>query len=287
MIVNVKDLSASRLFAILSAIMLLGVIVRVFQLGALSLWIDEAYSVWFSSQDWNYLWTVVPEYETHPVFYYSILKMWSQISDSEFALRLLSVVFNVLTIPIVAFAAYSLGDPKNRVPATILASLLFACSSTQILASQDARPYTLMTLGFALALASAIFILKSSKDGKSNSSSFSAVRGALFWAHTGLGIGIALVAWSHNFGVIFGIVLGCALLVTWALSGANKADLWRLLGSAVIAALLYAPNLPILLMQFQSLGTQGFWLTEPSLRDAANVLLEMPLGFSPRSGRLF
>ena len=40
------------------------------------LWLDEAYSAWFSAQSWHVLWTDVPTYETHPPFYYSLLKLW-------------------------------------------------------------------------------------------------------------------------------------------------------------------------------------------------------------------
>jgi mannosyltransferase len=53
-------LAAILVFAAL-AVRLIGITMR-------PLWLDEAYSAWFSAQSWHDLWTVVPTYETHPPF---------------------------------------------------------------------------------------------------------------------------------------------------------------------------------------------------------------------------
>ena len=45
-------------------------------LGGRNLWLDEAFSAWFSERSLHYLWTVLPTYEAHPPFYYSLLKVW-------------------------------------------------------------------------------------------------------------------------------------------------------------------------------------------------------------------
>src|SRR5690349_12330454 len=56
-------------------VMIIALGVRAIGLSARPLWLDEAYSAWFSSRSWDYLWTVVPTYEPHPPFYYSVLKL--------------------------------------------------------------------------------------------------------------------------------------------------------------------------------------------------------------------
>lgn len=67
--------SIPALTVTIGAITLFGLLLRLYRLGDASLWIDEAYSAWFSSRDWAYLWGEVPKFETHPSFYYSLLKI--------------------------------------------------------------------------------------------------------------------------------------------------------------------------------------------------------------------
>jgi hypothetical protein len=50
-------------------VVLLALTVRLTGIGSRSLWLDEAYSAWFSALSWNTLWTEVPTYEPHPPFY--------------------------------------------------------------------------------------------------------------------------------------------------------------------------------------------------------------------------
>jgi predicted membrane-bound mannosyltransferase len=67
---RVTPVQAGIVFALLA----LGV--RAIGIGSRPLWLDEAYSAWFSERGWHYLWSVVPTYEVHPPFYYSLLKLW-------------------------------------------------------------------------------------------------------------------------------------------------------------------------------------------------------------------
>jgi predicted membrane-bound mannosyltransferase len=59
-----------------AAAVLLALAVRLNGIALRPLWLDEAYSAWFSTRSWDYLWTAVPTYEPHPPFYYSLLKLW-------------------------------------------------------------------------------------------------------------------------------------------------------------------------------------------------------------------
>src|SRR5207237_1465929 len=87
-------------------ITLLALLVRVTGLTSRTLWLDEAFSAFFSAQSFHYLWTVLPTYEAHPPFYYSLLKVWRTVFGSDaLALRSISVLFGVLTIPLVITAA--------------------------------------------------------------------------------------------------------------------------------------------------------------------------------------
>src|SRR5690349_2032953 len=85
---------------------LLALAVRLTGITSRTLWLDEAFSAFFSAQSFHYLWNVLPTYEAHPPFYYSLLKVWRSIFGGDaLALRSISVLFGALTIPVVFAAA--------------------------------------------------------------------------------------------------------------------------------------------------------------------------------------
>ncbi|MTE01768.1 hypothetical protein GIY56_15870 [Paracoccus sp. YIM 132242] len=265
-------------------VMAAALLIRFHGLGAPSFWLDEAYSAWFSARDWTYLWTEVPQFETHPSFYYSLLKLWRVFGTDEFTLRIPSVLFNVATIPLVALSARLCSDRRTGRSAAILAAILFAGSATQVYAAQEARPYALMTLAMAVALTSALAVMTARARAGAPMHRLLARDRKMALAFAGIGIGIALLAWSHNFGPVFGLILGACLFAWWLSEGAPRGLLVNLLLSAGLAALLYAPNIPILLMQTRSLGAEGFWLEPPGPRAVASAILELPLGHSRSEG---
>ena len=134
--------------AVLLSLLAFGV--RCIRLDARPLWLDEASSAWFAAQSWHDLWTVVPTYETHPPFYYSLLKLWTKaFGDGRIALRSLSVLFGVATVPIIIAAALELDRhrPTGRpVMLAAVAGFLAACSPILVAYGQEARPYPLFTL---------------------------------------------------------------------------------------------------------------------------------------------
>ncbi|MCE6949511.1 hypothetical protein LAZ29_00910 [Cereibacter sphaeroides] len=264
---------------------LVGVTLRLNHLGSASLWLDETYSAWFSSRDWHYLWHEVPRFETHPSFYYSVLKLWRVFGDDEFTLRLLSTLINLATIPLVARAAFLCGGREMGPFAALASAFLFACSATQLAASQDARPYVFMTFGLVIALLSAIRIMTKEQSASQPIFRLAGHDLAMSGAFAGLGAGIALMAWSHNVGAVFGLWLGISLFVWWFVRGRSKILFLNLLVAAAIAVLVYSPNIPILMMQLEVMGKNGFWLDRPGWMDVYWTLIELPLGFSRYSRR--
>ena len=74
-------------------LMLLALALRITDLGTRPLWLDEAFSGWFSDQSYHYLWHVLPTYEAHPPFYYSVLTSVARAGRGEpSAMRGLSVL---------------------------------------------------------------------------------------------------------------------------------------------------------------------------------------------------
>ena len=93
-------------------IALIGLVAGLFRLlGTLGkpYWLDEAYSAYAADHGWRFLWTVVPRYETHPPFYYSLLHGWNLLfGNSLLASRSFSVACGLLTLPVLAFATRDL-----------------------------------------------------------------------------------------------------------------------------------------------------------------------------------
>src|SRR5438094_3050973 len=87
---------------LVAGLTLLALALRLIDLGSRALWLDEAFSAWFSDHSFHYLWTVLPTYEAHPPFYYSVLRLWRMIAgEGHGAMRGLSVALGTLTIPVI------------------------------------------------------------------------------------------------------------------------------------------------------------------------------------------
>jgi len=137
----------------LIAVVVIGAGLRVYRLGSESLWLDEAYSIFAAHLPAP---DIVPEIsrDVHPPLYYYLLHFWMMpFGDSEFAARMLSVVFGVIAIVMV----YRIGSVLFDRRTGLCAAVLMAASHFNIEYSQEARMYELLTL---LAAISFWFFLK-------------------------------------------------------------------------------------------------------------------------------
>ena len=103
---------------------------------------DEIISVQSASLDFGHI-KHVSEWDNNPPFYYYCLKIWVKIfTDTEFMVRLLSVVFSSLAGGVVFLIA---NVYFNKITA-IVTSLLFLSSNLLFYYSHDARAYSLVLL---------------------------------------------------------------------------------------------------------------------------------------------
>lgn len=227
--------------------------VRLIGLGMRPLWLDEAYSAWFSGRGWHELWTVVPTYETHPPFYYSLLKLWRiGFGTSSISLRLPSLIAGSATVPVVMLAARDLERlrPSGR-PLLLMgiAGFLAAFGPTLIEHGQEARPYALMTLAYAVATLGLLRLLRDFRCGQSGS----------FTSWTIFALGAELTLWSHALGVIYAALLALGLLPAWLKRPAQPTRYGRGLIAAAAIILLYLPCLWIIAGRTHDWGSG--WLT--------------------------
>jgi mannosyltransferase len=122
-----------------------GFALRLYQLGAQSLWYDETVSAYLASKS-------IPELiahtagDIHPPGYYLLLHLWTRLAgSSEFALAFFSLFFGVLLIPL----TYSLARRLMGRTVALWSALLVAVSPYNLWYSQEVRMYT---LGAALGL---------------------------------------------------------------------------------------------------------------------------------------
>ncbi|HET6534585.1 MAG TPA: hypothetical protein VFG41_00255 [Sphingomicrobium sp.] len=243
---------------LIAGLTLLALAFRLTDLGARPLWLDEAFSKWFSGQGWHYLWTVVPTYEAHPPFYYSLLKLWrGMFGDQAVALRALSALLGTLTIPVIMAAAWeqerqsASGRPLLRAG---IAAFLVACSPLLIVVGQEARPYPLLAFAYALAILGMLRLMRE----------FAALGPGSLLSWALLGIGTALTLWAHFLGLLYGACLALAFAPAWLKAPLNRVRILR--GVAVASAILlaYVPCLIMIASRAHDWGTN--WLKwEPGI----------------------
>ncbi|MFS0737935.1 glycosyltransferase family 39 protein [Sphingomonas sp. 1P06PA] len=231
----------SRRFALPAALAILAVAAWFRIAGTLAepLWLDEAYSAYAAGKGFAFLWQVVPSYETHPPFYYSLLRIWTMaFGDSLGGHRALGIIAGLAALPMTYLAAREaalLLGRKGRL-AGIVAAALVAIAPMAVEMSREVRPYPLMILAYAAALTAMFRIGRAVKDGRGLPR-----HGFPLWL-----LCLALMLWLHNLGPLFAGALGIGLLAMVAARGLPLAD-WRrlLIGHALVMA-IWLPALMIL-----------------------------------------
>jgi mannosyltransferase len=154
-----RAVSAREFVAIslIIASILIGVVLRWFHLGALSLWWDEGITALGSSYSPAKIVRFAQRNDTPPL-YFLLLHYWEALfGNSEYALRALSALFGTLSLPVFYFLAKKLLKDSM---AMALATWLFAFSIMQVWFSREARTYELASFFALLGLYAAISFLE-------------------------------------------------------------------------------------------------------------------------------
>jgi uncharacterized membrane protein len=235
-----------------AALTMLALGLRLININGRPLWLDEAFSAWFSDQSFHYLWHVLPTYEAHPPLFYSVLKIWRAIAgDSHAALRGLSVLVGTVTVPAIMLIVFEqerhepTGRPLLR---AALAAVLVACSPMFMVIDQEPRPYPLLTLAYAIAILGLLRLVRQFKAG-----------GAGGWGSWAMfGGSAALTCWSHALGILYALCLALALVPVWLAAPITRPRLVRGITTAAAVTLVYLPCLLLLSDRTHDWGTN--WL---------------------------
>src|SRR3990172_582588 len=118
-----------------------------------SVWLDEAFSVAVADLNWRNFFHLLSFREANHGFYYILLKVWLPLGKSEFAIRELSAVFAIASVPVF----YSLGSRLFDTRAGLIAALFLSVNAFFIEFAQEARGYSLLLL---LVVASTYYFIK-------------------------------------------------------------------------------------------------------------------------------
>src|SRR5438105_6339943 len=136
----------------------IGLLLRLYRLGAQSLWLDEG-GTWSevtgrTGKGWLALLGELWSKDAGYPLYHLLLKVWVTVAgDSEWALRFPSALAGAAAVTVLYYAALELGrgTKRERSPYhAIVAALLFALSPFALWYAQDAKAYSLLMLAVAL-----------------------------------------------------------------------------------------------------------------------------------------
>lgn len=151
----IDNLRSFRELQLLLAIIFIGALLRIYQLGAESIWLDEAATYFLSSDNLSGIYEATKN-DVHPPLYYFVVHFFLLTGKSEILLRFPSMVFRIIAIPLL----YMLGTRMFTVKEGLISSFLLSVSLSHIYYSQEARMYSMMVF---LTLGSIFFFIRQSR----------------------------------------------------------------------------------------------------------------------------
>ena len=276
------EIGERRFRALIIVVLAIAAETRFLGLADRSLWFDEAYSVSVTHGSLLQLLWSVRLFDTHPPLYYSLLKGWTLLFGSgEIAVRSLSAVFGVLTVPLLYGFARRMADREVALAgAALLAGSAFAAR-----AAQEARMYPLLGLLALGSWASLRLALEAdrrpieARSGAEVSEEWDTGRQPRARSWIAYVVTTALMLYTHYFGFL---VLGSQVLY---LAPRLRRDRQTVIAAVLAQAgvlLLFLPWAPAFVSQ--AVSGRGWPTFRPSAGPAAVV--EM-LGLFSFGGELF
>jgi 4-amino-4-deoxy-L-arabinose transferase-like glycosyltransferase len=215
---------------------MLAAVAQFWALDAQSLWYDEGFSVWLSVQPAGEIIERTAA-DIHPPFYYLLLHGWiGLVGDSEWALRFLSALFAVLTVPLLwQFGRRLLRQER----AGDMVAFLAAISPLWLWYGREVRMYALL---LALLAAAALLLLKT-------------LRGQ-WWAALLLAILLTVGVYTHFYVWFVVVAWALAAAVTW-LRKPQLSSLLPILSAFTIPVVAYLPWLAVTLRRLDE--DRSYW----------------------------
>ena len=228
--------SVAVLWVLLGGLVTAGVVTRF--VAPPELWLDEAQSVAIAHLPLPALFAAL-EQDGSPPLYYLLLHVWTALfGTSATAVRSLSAVISVLTLPLAWYVARRLVG--RRAAAALV--VLLATSPFLIRYASETRMYGLLVLLTVVGIGAGTAVVR--RPGAGPVLGFGAVTGALLLTHV----------WAFHVVAVTGVLALAALPF-------RRSPALRLLAGLALGGLLFSPWLLSFLVQLAHTGTP--WAASP------------------------
>lgn len=277
MIQKTKDFIATNLT--LLGIAIAGLLLRLWHLTSISLWHDEAFSVWLIRYPWGEMMHRIG-LDVHPPMYYIFLRVWTYVfGQSVFSLRGLSVLFGVATIVITYYFVNYVFQNKK---AALMAAALVAVNPFQIMYVTEARMYTMgafFAVAATFALAAALRTQSLHYVTVANEVLRAQLKQRFIKYYLLFALSSAIMIYTHYYLLFTVAALG--LYAIFYCIKNYKTEFtkysWSLL-SGILIALSFLPWLKEFLFQFRQVGA-GYWIPPIDRWSIPNTLWDLLLKF--------
>ncbi len=219
---------------ILSIILVLSFLLRIYNLGNEDLWVDEIFSINF----FNNSSTIVRD--MNPPLYYIILYGWSRLFGyGEFITRFPSVIAGVIS----TYVIYRLGKTLFNTEVGILSAFILSISLFHIRYSQEARSYSFIVLFVLLSNYYLVKILKENKEEKYINKIDRNIIGYIVFTVATL--------YTHYYGIFYIIFQNLYYLLVHRKDKRNIKS-WVILQGTIL--LLFIPWIPFMAKQMVTKG---------------------------------
>ena len=272
--------------------MVVAAALRLFELTQQSMWFDEAWTHAFTTAPLARILSVSQPIDTgNPPLYYAVLHVWTSIvGDGDWAFRLPSMVFGVLTVPV----SYLLGREIGGRTLGLAVAGLTAVSPINIEHSQQARGYALLALAATVAMWGLAHLL--ARRSEAESWIGSSLRGTqeerhghrrsdLAWLAVVGGTAVAML--THHTAVLLFGALNLIVAIVWLLERRPRDRFfanWLIAMGGVLV--LWAPWFPNFLLQSNSVY-RDFWIVFPGPYDVAVAGKQLISGWAPSALGVF
>jgi len=241
-----RSLASRSSIPLLALILLLAIGLRMYNLSSKSLWLDEGQSYASAALPFGEMLDAVSE-DSHPPLYFAVLNgSLSLFGDTEFGMRLPSVVFSVLAVLLVFPVTRLLRNSETA----LVAALLTAVSIFQIRYAQEARMYSMLA---CLSLLSCWLFLRLYRKQVDRVDMIAYV------------LATTLLLYSHVYGMFILAAQNLYALQIYVRQPARSPlSFWQWTGLQALTGLFFLPWLGILLSQIARVQG-GFWIPEVGL----------------------
>jgi mannosyltransferase len=185
---NIKSvIFHSRYAQILISLTIVGFILRFYNLGFNSLWLDEATTLNWSKPGFFEIWEISRSADFHPPLFHWIEHLMLVFGQSEFVLRAAPALLGILTIPVF----YLIGKEFYDKNVGIICATLLTVSYFGIYYSQEAYSYSMVLFVFSLVIL--FYLLALRTDNITCWVLFGIISAIAFWTHYYVFVGLGVI----------------------------------------------------------------------------------------------